>query len=366
MLTYFEIQGFKCFEKSFKLDFSKVRDYQFNTDCTSDGHIKNGIIYGRNGVGKSSFGLALLDITIHLADKNLGPNLYDNYLNVNASEAKFIYKFTFGSDEIEYSYAKIDSKTLVRECLILNGELLMDYDYSSQDGDFEGIKKISPTLNYDYNGEGSILLYILNNTALLEEHPLYKFKNYVSKMLWFRTLDENRYIGYTKKSENYYKFILEDEKVRNEFERLLNEIGINYKLSKRTDIEGNARLYFNMNDKFLPFFQVASSGTKALYTFYYWYKMAKDASFIYIDEFDAYYHFELAEKIVEMVKSMENTQTLVTTHNTNLLSNKIMRPDCYFILTNENIVPITDATERELREGHNLEKLYMAGEFYGN
>ena len=40
-----------------------------------------------------------------------------------------------------------------------------------------------------------------------------------------------------------------------------------------------------------------------------------------------------------------------------------MRPDCYFILTEHRLTSLINATRRELREGHNLEKLYMSGEF---
>ena len=42
-----------------------------------------------------------------------------------------------------------------------------------------------------------------------------------------------------------------------------------------------------------------------------------------------------------------------------------MRPDCYFILSDNKLTSFADATNRELREGHNLEKLYMSGEFDG-
>ena len=84
---------------------------------------------------------------------------------------------------------------------------------------------------------------------------------------------------------------------------------------------------------------------------------------MFIDEFDAYYHYELSESIVKLLEKMTNTQVILTSHNTNLLSNRIMRPDCYFILTKDKLTSLVNATDRELREGHNLEKLYMSGEF---
>ena len=51
----------------------------------------------------------------------------------------------------------------------------------------------------------------------------------------------------------------------------------------------------------------------------------------------------------------------MTSHNTNLMD---MRPDCLFILSRRGrLTALCDATERELREGHNLEKMYIGGEF---
>jgi hypothetical protein len=184
---------------------------------------------------------------------------------------------------------------------------------------------------------------------------------FISNMLWFRNLDQNRYIGYKTKTDDYFSFILNPETLR-EFSALLVASGIDEKLIVKTDADGKEKLYIEAANP-LPFFSVASSGTRSLYTFFYWYKTAKDVSLLFIDEFDAYYHYELAESLVVFLEQMTGTQTILTSHNTNLLSNRIMRPDCYFILTKEKITAFADATNRELREGHNLEKLYMSGEF---
>jgi AAA15 family ATPase/GTPase len=88
-----------------------------------------------------------------------------------------------------------------------------------------------------------------------------------------------------------------------------------------------------------------------------------EASLMFIDEFDAFYHFELAEIIVKRLKALPLSQVILTSHNTNLITNRIMRPDCYFILTGGRLTSFKNATRRELREGHDLERLFLAGEF---
>ena len=56
-------------------------------------------------------------------------------------------------------------------------------------------------------------------------------------------------------------------------------------------------------------------------------------------------------------------QVFTTTHNTDLMSNDLLRPDCYFLLENNSIKAISELTEKELRQAHNLQKMYKAGAF---
>ena len=56
-------------------------------------------------------------------------------------------------------------------------------------------------------------------------------------------------------------------------------------------------------------------------------------------------------------------QIFTTTHNTDLMSNDLLRPDCYFLLKDNKIKAISDLTEKELRQAHNLQQMYKAGAF---
>ena len=112
----------------------------------------------------------------------------------------------------------------------------------------------------------------------------------------------------------------------------------------------------------VAFQMVASTGTKNLELQYYWLKEMGNASFVFIDEFDAFYHHELSYKISKRLFKSDS-QLFVTTHDTFLLSNDLLRPDCFFILNDNQIRAICDLTDKELRFGHNLEKLYRGGTF---
>lgn len=89
------------------------------------------------------------------------------------------------------------------------------------------------------------------------------------------------------------------------------------------------------------------------------------ASFVFIDEFDAFYHYELSETVQKRLRKISDVQVFTTTHNTDLMSNDLLRPDCYFLLENNSINAISELTEKELRQAHNLQKMYKAGAFNG-
>ena len=208
----------------------------------------------------------------------------------------------------------------------------------------------------------SFIRFLANNSSLSHDNPIIEIYQFVSKMLWFKSIDGiNNFIGFSVNGDDFLNYFIRNDLIE-ELNSFLQENGVDEKFVCEITPDNTKVLYFK-HRTLLPY-MLASSGTKVLILFFYWYKQISLASFVFIDEFDAFYHFELAEKVLKLAMKASG-QVLLTSHNTNLLSNKIMRPDCYFILTKDRITSFANATARELREGHNLEKLFISGEFNG-
>ena len=64
-----------------------------------------------------------------------------------------------------------------------------------------------------------------------------------------------------------------------------------------------------------------------------------------------------------MLRDERGLQCLLTTHNTDIMTNDLLRPDCYFVLENGVISSFASSTDKELRLAHNLQKMYKGGAF---
>lgn len=361
MLKKFTVSNYKNFKDEISLDFSKIGEYSFNADSLS-----MRLIYGRNATGKTNFGRALLDIKILLYGMFRND---ENSVLINADSqdtAKFIYEFQFGSDEVTYKYSRFENRNLCDEELYINGEAIIKCDFKNSKFDFQGLSIISAEtvntnryLNKDEMDNEYVLPFLrwlINNTTFSDDSVLIQLFEYVRKMDMITVGNDLLY-----SNRNFHENLKNPVYLHN-FEDFLNVMGIECKLVLQELPDGQVELYFSQN-KLVPFCSTASSGTLALTSLYQ--KMVSNCSLIYIDDFAAFYHYEMAEKLISFFKTKyPKCQLIMTSHNTNLMTNKIIRPDCLFILSSKGtLTALCDATEIELREGHNLEKMYISGEF---
>lgn len=372
MLVRFSVDNYRGFSKPITIDFTETHDYKFNQICVKKGLLNKIAIYGQNGSGKSNLGFALFDIVGLLTDKNVARQQLDDTSFINADsgrkEASFEYVFRNGSDELTYIYRKTAPRTLSFEELYINGDKIFSFDFINKKADLVHMERIgAPNLTLEYfEGNFPLLRHVANNTIQREDSHVRFIMNFVSHMLWFRSLQENGYIGLKRGVQDLNAWIIENNlsEAFNQFLLKLAGIKTNLEVAMIQVNQIPVKILIDKHETHnLLFDNVKSSGTSALQLLFYWSNYFKEVSFLFMDEFDAFYHFELARKVIEFVVSFENMQTIFTTHNSYLASNEVLRPDCYFILQNGELRSFVDSTDRELREGHNLEKMLRNGEF---
>lgn len=365
MLTKFEVENFKNFQNKISLDLSNIKGYEFNDNLILNKTVRGGVIFGKNGSGKTNLSLAIMDIVNHLTDKAKTSRDVHPYINLDSDKktVNFLYEFILDDQKLVYKYSKTDPEVLVFEELIINEVTYIKYDYSSM----SGFCKLTGTESLNTNLEGnrlSFVKYINNNTVLEKNEINYifrKFMSFVDNMLMFYSLDNNRYFGYQTGREHLSDAIVKKGKLE-DFENFLNKLDIKCKLISR-EVNGKYEIFNQFENGEANLFSIASNGTRALVLFYYWLINASNASFILMDEFDAYYHYELSEEIVKEILQQTKGQIIFTSHNTNLMDTNLFRPDCLFIMQRNRIKSMSDLTPKELRKAHNLQKMYKAGAF---
>ena len=370
MLRKFSVKGYKNFKEETTLDLTKVRDYGFNKECITNGLLGKVLIMGPNGSGKSNLGYALFDIVCTLTDKQACFCQRDAQSFFNRESgleyATFKYEFQQGDSVIVYEYRKTQPNTLIYERMSVDDNVIIEFDHRQNRAVIDNLRQVdSEGLRLDGRRDAPpIIRLIANSTSQKEGSPIIFLMDFVSRMLYFRsTQDGNMSIGVERAGDDADPHLIRNGSVDG-FEMFLKEdTGLDTRLCTAMTPGLTEYMVQNLRSKPIAFPNAASSGEKALKLFCYWSKRFDDVSFLFMDEFDAFYHFELAERIVRSLMDYTGTQVVLTSHNTSIVSNRLMRPDCYLQIRGGRIVSLSESTERELREGHNLEKMLRNGEF---
>jgi len=375
MLSSFSVKNFKNFEKKFTIDLSQTKQYAFSEACVKDGIVKTGLIYGPNSIGKSNLGKAIFDLVQTVTDKDRTPSLYISYNNARHPEelVEFEYEFVFGKTRVRYAYAKFSYEDLVHEEFSVDGVVVVE----RHEGNFHTTLHGAETLDgKSLNSKISAMRFIKANASLIDtpvNSAVKEFFKFADRMLMFSNLRQNYYQGFFIGSTQVDIEIIKRGKL-SELEAFLNSVEVDCKL-KSMMFNGQQKMFFEFGDgNYIDFWENASTGTQALVFFFFWYLQMLDTpelapSFVYLDEFNAFYHEKTAAKVVELLRDVP-CQVLLTTHDSNLLTNDLIRPDCAFNMQPEYknvdsyvMGPLSSKTQKELRQALNIPKMYRAGAF---
>lgn len=364
MITEFKVKNYKNFNKELSFSLDKIKNYTFNNEAIRDSIIKTSIIYGENGSGKSNLGLAIMDIRNHIIGKKfLNKSNNDYFINLSSKEnSYFYYKFKFGLHYLEYKYQK-DT-----EGKVLSEEIFIDYKNVIYYNHLKNIGKVNlegtETLNTNLKGKDiSFIKYIYNNSILkenIENKVFLQFIEFVDKMLIFNISDES----YSEYFENINILLADKILYENKMEELklfLNEIGVNYKIAIK-QIDGDNRILCDFNGRLIDLHKIISRGIYYLTIFFYILLDKDKISFMYIDGIDSFCDNEMTKMIVMKILKIE-PQVVFVTNNTSVISNDILRPDCYFNISKGKINSFAYSTDKEIRKAHNIEKMYNSGMF---
>lgn len=368
MLQKFSVFNYRNFGSPVVLDLTAAGRYKFNEDCLYHKTVAKALVYGKNGTGKTNLGKAIMNLKGIFSNLKPMAEGYDRNAQINRQTIDFQYHFLFGKDSVIYKYSLNDEFEIVKEALLLNGTTvfkLEDGEFLNADLRLVNTGTLDPAA-YTQAAESvqrriPFVRWLAANTMLPEDNVISRLKEFAENMVYIRTADQ---------LSKYPSFIQQDARRigklnAKELQDFLASMGFPCELVTVEEMSGEKKLYFNYPQK-IPFYETASSGIKTLAEIYgRLHPVIQQASLVYLDEFDAFFHYEMSEHFFNYLKTnYPQCQIIMTTHNTDLLTNELIRPDTAFILSADHrITSLSNATERELREGHNLEKLYRAGEF---
>ncbi|MDD2232108.1 MAG: AAA family ATPase [Sphaerochaetaceae bacterium] len=311
-----------------------------------------------------------------LTDNNFVVEKYDNYKNALKPKERtcFSYSFRFNGNEICYSYEKESLDRAVSETLSINGKEKLAFNRDKSNvfrHSFAGAESLDCRID---NPKLCAVRYLKMNASLSSEdkdnNTFLEFYDFVDRMLLFWCLQNRSYIGFDSGTAMIIDTIFNTNHLK-DYNQFLKEAGIDRNVIAKKTPDGRIVSYYDFGGgKLLDYQSNMSNGESSLLLFYYWFLQSQGGrkpSLVFIDEFDAFYHVGLSRFIVEKLRDNLSSQVILTTHNPSLCSNELLRPDSYFILKENRIQSFDKSTDKEIRQVHNLQRMFLAGTFsHGN
>lgn len=369
MLKSYEVTNFKSFKNCTKFDLEQT-NYKMLSETNQFNNILKGLMFvGANASGKSNSIIAikfLLDCLFGKNEMNI-----DAYVCMfsNNPIMKLKYTFEIEAEEIIYEieYQRVDRT--MREELKVDGEV-----YLSRDGSVAQVYFTETKLYTDVPKESLFLRDIYFNTKFRGQNVLQKWFEFLSHSVYV-DLYSREAIQYGNKNLSLKSYI--EENGEKEINHFFDEYNFEQNIEYDEKASGNfgtvesaeKMIFFKRRgiDEPIPF-EWESLGNRTLLqllpAFFY---CIKEGGMLLLDEFSSGFHNDLEELLIRyFMKKAESSQLIFVTHSTNLLSNRIMRPDqIYSVNFNENGSAIKRFSTEKPREAQNIEKMYRSGVFSG-
>lgn len=371
MLSQIIVKNFKCFKNETVFDFRKT-NYKLLKQNTKGKLLKGLLFVGDNASGKTTaIQPVMLLLDLLFKDRDISLFLYQCLFS-KEDETTLKYEFDIDGHEILYSFS-FDGNKFLEETLQMDKQPVIERIGKNA--------KLWLSENSTFHEVDESILFIKKvyfNTKFEDNEMLKK---------WFAFLKQSICINAYKRTISSYndesltlRKYLEKYGVE-EINSFFKNNNFKYSVEYALEIEGKGvrfemseeegkTLFFQREDISVPiplFFE--STGNKTLINILPAILHAvQKGGLLVIDEFSSGFHNKLEELIVRYImNNSTNTQLLLVSHSTNLLSNALLRPDQIYsveMMGGEGSV-LNRFSDEQPRVAQNIEKMYLSGVFGG-
>ncbi len=371
MLSRIIVKNFKCFKNETVFDFRKT-NYKLLKQNTKGKLLKGLLFVGDNASGKTTaIQPVMLLLDLLFKDRDISLFLYQCLFS-KEDETTLKYEFDIDGHEILYSFS-FDGNKFLEETLQLDNQPVIERIGKNA--------KLWLSENSTFHEVDESILFIKKvyfNTKFEDNEMLKKWFAFLKQSVcinaYKRTIStyDDEPLTYRKYLEKYgveeiNSFLKNNNfKYSVEYALEIEGKGIRYEMSE----EEGKTLFFKREDISVPiplFFE--STGNKTLINILpAILHSVQKGGLLVIDEFSSGFHNKLEELIIRYImNNSTNTQMLLVSHSTNLLSNALLRPDQVYsveMMGGEGSV-LNRFSDEQPRVAQNIEKMYLSGVFGG-
>ncbi len=371
MLSQIIVKNFKCFKNETVFDFRKT-NYKLLKQNTKGKLLKGLLFVGDNASGKTTaIQPVMLLLDLLFKDRDISLFLYQCLFS-KEDETILKYEFDIDGHEILYSFS-FDGNKFLEETLQMDKQPVIERIGKNA--------KLWLSENSTFHEVDESILFIKKvyfNTKFEDNEMLKKWFAFLKQSIcinaYKRTIssynDESltlrKYLEKYGVEEINSFFKNNNFKYSVEYALEIEGKGIRYEMSE----EEGKTLFFKREDISVPiplFFE--STGNKTLINILPAILHAvQKGGLLVIDEFSSGFHNKLEELIIRYImNNSTNTQMLLVSHSTNLLSNALLRPDQVYsveMMGGEGSV-LNRFSDEQPRVAQNIEKMYLSGVFGG-
>lgn len=370
MLTKMYLTNFLSFLGRTEFDFTASKYTILNeTNVFNHAILKGGLFIGPNASGKSNAlkGIAFL---IHMI-KGDGES-FEKY-RCRFSKQPFVtleYQFLFSEKKVVYKIEYHVNTKNISEEITIDDILVL-----KRDGN-KGELRIGDSVSIDdsLDQETLFLRTASFNTGRFPQAPILRaLMNYLNNSYYIDGY--NRGVSWGKNITKY----AEEHGVQ-KMNQYLHDFNYDFFLEYGSESTGEgATVSVGSNEKIVffkrksfPFpsvFYEESQGNQVFADMLpILIQVVENPGMLIFDEFGNSLHNKLAEKIVRFfMQNANKSQLFLASHDTNLISNSVFRPDQINLVTFDDAKgsKITRISKFKPREAQNLEKMYLGGMFEG-